>query len=399
MTIRDPEVLEVLRDEPELLALADAVAETQRLTRPARRRAVSRLGALVAVGAAVLLAVFLWPSGGGGNEILDRALAAVEVRGPVLHAVLSVSDGWRVKLATGETRPQTTRFEVWYDKDHRRTRVVARQEGAVVLDRTFSGGAALSAAVLGQIPLAETDYYRGALASGKAKVAGRGIWRGRSVYWLELSGSSDRVAVDRVTYRPVVVQSFDSNALPTGHEVALIDLQYLPRREHQFGPASLVGAESAAAGMTSGGPSLSPPRASNVLGVPAAWAGRRLEGFPLRKISASATTLKEGRKPEAKDAALRLIYGPDMLVPGAGGEGVEIVEMAAQSPAWSDRPVPQAGFADLETLDVLGFEEDNGPRSAWSAVLRFQRVWVRIEAPTRKLVLAAARALRPIPSG
>ena len=50
MTIRDREVLEELRDDPELLAIADALVETQRL----RRRAP--LGALtaVAVAAAVL---------------------------------------------------------------------------------------------------------------------------------------------------------------------------------------------------------------------------------------------------------------------------------------------------------------------------------------------------------
>ena len=33
MTLRDPEVIEALRDEPELLALADAFADTQRLPR------------------------------------------------------------------------------------------------------------------------------------------------------------------------------------------------------------------------------------------------------------------------------------------------------------------------------------------------------------------------------
>ena len=39
MTIRDREVLEKLRDDPELLALADAVVETQRLRRGCGRSA------------------------------------------------------------------------------------------------------------------------------------------------------------------------------------------------------------------------------------------------------------------------------------------------------------------------------------------------------------------------
>jgi hypothetical protein len=56
MSIRDREVLEELRDDPELLALADAIVETQRL-----RRRIPPLGALTAfaVAAAVLLVVLL----------------------------------------------------------------------------------------------------------------------------------------------------------------------------------------------------------------------------------------------------------------------------------------------------------------------------------------------------
>jgi hypothetical protein len=396
MTIRDLEVLEALREEPELLAIADAVAETQRLARTPRRRAISRAAALVALGVAVLLAVMLWPGGSGGNTVIDRALAAVEGRGPVLHAVLSESEGLRVNLATGETRPASTRFEVWYDKDRQRSRVIVRQGGDVAFDETFSGDAALNAAILADVPLGETNYYRDALAGGKAKVVGSGTWRGHSVYWLELADSTARVGVDRDTYRPVVVQSFDSHGRATGHEVGLLGLEYLPRRVHQFGAASPVAGMTA--GITSDGrPSLPPARARTALGVPAAWAGARFKGFPLQKISVNATTFKEGGKPAATDSALRLLYGPDMLVPGAGGKGVEIVEMAAGSPAWSEWPVPRIGFANLETFDVLGFERSS-PSTGWSAVLRFRRLWVSIEAPTRQLVLAAARALRPLPA-
>ena len=55
MSIRDREVLEELRDDPELLALADAVVETQRLRRK------TPIGALtvVAAVAAVLLTLIL----------------------------------------------------------------------------------------------------------------------------------------------------------------------------------------------------------------------------------------------------------------------------------------------------------------------------------------------------
>jgi type VI protein secretion system component VasF len=55
MSIRDREVLEELRDDPELLALADAVVETQRL----RRRTPIRALTAVAVAAAVLFMLIL----------------------------------------------------------------------------------------------------------------------------------------------------------------------------------------------------------------------------------------------------------------------------------------------------------------------------------------------------
>ena len=55
MTIRDREVLEELRDDPELLAIADAVVETQRL----RRRTSHGALTAVAVAAAVLFALLL----------------------------------------------------------------------------------------------------------------------------------------------------------------------------------------------------------------------------------------------------------------------------------------------------------------------------------------------------
>ena len=58
MSIRDREVLEELRNDPELLALADAVVETQRIRRRFRPwRAVT----VVAIAAALLLLLLTTP--------------------------------------------------------------------------------------------------------------------------------------------------------------------------------------------------------------------------------------------------------------------------------------------------------------------------------------------------
>jgi hypothetical protein len=57
MINRDREVFEALRDDPELLAIADAVVETQKLSRPFGLRG-SLVGIAVAA-AALLLIVWL----------------------------------------------------------------------------------------------------------------------------------------------------------------------------------------------------------------------------------------------------------------------------------------------------------------------------------------------------
>ena len=88
--IRDKEVLELLREEPELLAVADAVGATQRAGRRQGRRAPRRAIALAGLGFAVLVLVFTLGRG-GGLSVVDRALAAVG-EGPVLHAIVRQPD-------------------------------------------------------------------------------------------------------------------------------------------------------------------------------------------------------------------------------------------------------------------------------------------------------------------
>jgi hypothetical protein len=76
----DPEVLELLADEPELLALADAFVETQK---PRHRiRPVGLVAGVAAVAAVVALVFALAPSGKSHGVSVDTAVAAVggEVR-------------------------------------------------------------------------------------------------------------------------------------------------------------------------------------------------------------------------------------------------------------------------------------------------------------------------------
>ena len=71
----DDEVLELLADEPELLAIADAVVETQR---PRRRvRPAGIVASAVVLAAVVALAFAFWPNGRSDGISDSTAVAAI----------------------------------------------------------------------------------------------------------------------------------------------------------------------------------------------------------------------------------------------------------------------------------------------------------------------------------
>ena len=123
--LRDRELMQMLADEPELLALADALVETQqeRLdTGPRLRRRPSRLPSVVAtaaVAAAAVAVLLVAPWGGGDGGLVQRALAAVGT-GPVLHVVIeqpvpqSMYDA--VSLPSGTPIQASERREIWFDQ-------------------------------------------------------------------------------------------------------------------------------------------------------------------------------------------------------------------------------------------------------------------------------------------
>ena len=210
MSIRDPEVLEALRDEPELLAIADAVTETQRTPRSSRRRVASRLAAVAALGVAILLAVLLWPSGGARSPILGRALAAIG-DGPILHLVVRMPSGAElVDVHTGQTTMPAYDLESWSDRDLKRFHMIMRVDGRIVGEYLYpqDGGSGMT---LGRVNPAYTAFwtgYRQALANGSAKIDAEGTLDGHDVYWLSFpalgnSPGRNQVAIARDTYEPL----------------------------------------------------------------------------------------------------------------------------------------------------------------------------------------------------
>ena len=217
MSVRDREVLELLRDEPELLAIADAVAETERpsaLLSPVRWLAAVALAA-VALFALVLIAP--WDRGGGGG-VLDHALAAIDTQGPVTHLT--------TRLDSPGAEPLTA--ESFYEPRTRRLRVVTRDQGSVVSDFTTKATEDRFTTFPGLLDA--VSFYRTALANGRAKVVGKGQWHGRPVYWVELQnggGFQLRIGVDRTSYLPIVFRGLNPDGTPAGLQLAVLGLNYV----------------------------------------------------------------------------------------------------------------------------------------------------------------------------
>jgi hypothetical protein len=208
MTTLDAEVLELLRDEPELLAIADAVGSTQR-----RRRELLRttwpVATLVAVAAVALIAL-LAPWQGHGSPVVARALAALG-DGPVVHLIVREA----APLQAGPVRPPINerQWELWYDRKHKLLHAVVRRNGRVVgevletPDVTITSGGVVRRHAKPKLDPALRDFatrYQADLVSHRLQVTSRAKLDGRPVIWLRSRRLS--VAVDTATYKPVVAR-------------------------------------------------------------------------------------------------------------------------------------------------------------------------------------------------
>ena len=133
MTLRDPEVLDLLADDPTLLALADAVVATQQAPRrPLFRRTAPRVAVVAVVAAAAIIVALVLPQGEHG--IVDRAIAAIG-DGRVMHIVSEMPIGTvDVDLQSGRRTVQQARVEFWADQQLKRFHVVMTFNSQVVLD-------------------------------------------------------------------------------------------------------------------------------------------------------------------------------------------------------------------------------------------------------------------------
>jgi hypothetical protein len=388
----EPELVELLRDEPGLLPLADAIAQTQ-----SRRRRWPHLAAataLVAASAALLL-VAPW---GSGHEpsLVQKALAAVG-NGPVIHAVIESDVGLRsLDLATGRETPVPATTEIWFDQQRKVEHTIMRLDGGVSEDmlQTPTRMVSLQGAYPGARPILDpalarwVDGYREALANGGAKRAGEGTIDGRAVSWLELKpaeGGSERVAIDKQTSKPVRVETVWPTGGRWGYNV--LSIESLSEGAGDFtvptpakGPQPMYFKREA-----------SPiPRSGSGIVVPGAVdLGQSFEGLALIKVLRAK--LSTEFHPDAKtepivSSGVEFDYGSDRLVDKRPFVWLQEATEPKQIYDWRPGLVPAPG-----RLLLLG-----GAGSSFrgtSGLIVRDGVYVTIAASGRELLVAAAKSL------
>jgi hypothetical protein len=369
--LRD-EVLELLAERPDLVAVADAVSATQ--ARPRRGR---RGGIAVAAGLAAALIVAFW-QGGSSPSFAVRAEAAIGT-GPVLHVVVEApAETTVVELASGAETALRVRIEYRYDTERRRLRTSVSRGGRVTDDvlRTARSRPELDPALVGFV-----SGYRQALATKRPV---KDVVGGRRVLWLEFGtgASRERVAIDPQTLTPLFIESL------VGAHVRwhVREIRARERRASDFVLPAPPDPQPI-------GGSVVESRRVALLRAPWLRVGV-IDGVKL--VSADVEQLVRGyaakRRPAERGVGARLRYR------GSAGF-VEIQQAPRREPAYaylggttfSGTAVPAPGRVVLVELPSA----KGGSR--WLGQLRSGPIFVTIWATSRPLVLAAARALEPQP--
>ena len=381
------EVLEVLRDDPELVRLAERVAALADEPSAARRRRRPLLvpgiaAAAVAAGGVAIGLVFA--TAGHGPSLSDRALAAIG-RKPVLHAVVvrSVEDDRTVDLSTGRQVSARLSVESWFDEQSRRLHVVERRNGAVIAN-ALGTREALAKKPGWRLDPALTLFltgYREALRRGLVRDLGSAVIDGRPMRWLGLR-SGERVAVDAGSFLPVVIQQREG----TRWSIARIE-------SIRFSSADFEAPRRQPPAPSGGGvlsrQRSSPSEAATVLGTPALWLGRasgdlRLAALRLERL-VSVYPPGARRRP-FRSPGIALTYRMPRSV-------VEVRE--------ARRPLPAYGFSGRLTFGFDPVPPEGSLQLAaigggWLGQLRTQRLYITLTGPDPGTLIQAARDLRPI---
>lgn len=432
----DEDLVKMLIEEPELLAVADALVETKAVAASAASgsrlrsrnwRSTRLVAAAVAVPALVAAMVLLVLSPWGGTPgFADRALAAIG-SGPVLHVVLSQpdsSDRALVEIRSGAALPRTLRTEIWFDRDRGLKRTVSSLDGRVldtVLETKQGGrtqtGPVYTCAWIAAHPVEATkagvscsasgengttprsiparapeldpavagflDGYRSALAAGDATRTGTGTLEGHDVLWLQFdaNGLTEQVAIDATTYKPLLIRE--------GDEVAarVVTAETLPFSSSYFTKPEQVQAQTG--GSVASERNVTPQQAASVVGGRALWLGEQWRGLRLVATSHQVRTIGYGsdQAPDRADV-VDLVYAP-VAADGTVDtkERIEILEASrcVLTTGWTCTPRDPATNGTLERFGPISLLRQDG---------LYISIW---NLGDQQEVLELARALTPIP--
>jgi hypothetical protein len=383
------EVVELLRDDPELVRLAERVAGLSQEGGEAHRRRrpllvssfVAAATAAVGVAAALVLA-----TGGHGPSLSDRALAALG-RERVLHAVVvrSVEDDRTVDLSTGRQAPARLSVESWFDGQSQRLHVIERRNGGQ-LAAALGTRQALARKPGWRLDPALALFltgYQEALRRGLVRDLGSAVVGGRKVRWLGLR-SGERVAVDPKTFLPVVIERRDG----TRWSIARIESNPFSSADFR---APRPRPPTPSGGRVLGQERIAPSKAARLLGTPALWLGRAsgdLRLAALRRERLVSVYPPDTRRRPFRSRGVALSY---RMLRRAGV--VEVREARRPLPAYgfSGRltfgfdPVPPEGSLQLVAIG-----------GGWLGQLRAQHLYITLTGPDPATLTQAARDLRPI---
>jgi hypothetical protein len=369
--LADPEVLALLQDEPELLALADAIAATQAL----QRRRWPVVAAVAAVFVAAVVAGLLLV-GGRQASLVDQALAAIG-DGPVIHSVIErrAVDNVIVDLGTNAATPAVIQLESWFDERNDQLRVITRRQGQqvsdVVLRKALSSPTGLDRTAAGFLRV-----YRQALASGEAQARHKELV-------VQLSGMRAQVALDPAG-KP---RAFAAVGEPR-ETWTVTAYSSGPRRDDEFRlqkrPALPV------SGRIVRSHSISTAEAERFLGHSLGRLRRSLGTLKLRTLRAQSLTseLSDGRRRQGR--GIELLYGSHR----------RLVQLRL-----AKRPEPAYGYVEgrltysfnpLPSPDQVDLVPPSGRRGRpiWLGQAQVGGVYLTVRAPTRALLVAAVRELQ-----
>jgi hypothetical protein len=346
-----------MREQPELVAIADALAQgdlgaARREREPFRRS--SRLLVVAAALAAVAVLTLIAPWSRSGGSLDDLALAAIGSQ-PVLHVIAETegpTGGHLIDIETGQVQEisQHQQEEIWYDAGKGLKRDTVRVGSRIVDDILETprgsytpGGIVYDCAWIAAHPIQATkarvscnasgengttphvvprplptldpglsgfvDGYRHALASGQAHEAGSGRLDGRSVDWLvfETSEGSERVALDHTSHKPVLVESGSGRRL----RIASIETIAFAAADFRRPTADELPVQPSF-GKAADAQSLQLERAAIAAAVPGAvWAGPSVNGLALVTAEQQAlrTSFAGHRRPPLTGVGFELAYG------------------------------------------------------------------------------------------